>query len=45
VERFVKAKVLSQCFQGLFGGSLPEEKFCWVTGGYVHHEKNDDGYP
>jgi hypothetical protein len=45
VKRLIETKVLPQRLQSRFRGPLPQEKFRRVTRGYVHHQKNDDGYP
>jgi hypothetical protein len=45
MKRLIETKVLSQRFQGWFCGPLPQEKFCRISRGYMHHQKNDDGYP
>jgi hypothetical protein len=45
VKRFIETEVLSQRFQSRFRGPLPQEKFCRISRGYMHHQKNDDRYP
>jgi hypothetical protein len=45
MKGFLETKVLSQRFQSRFRGPFTKEKFCRISRGYVHHQKNDDGYP